>query len=218
MGAFDSIAPGEASSDSRVLVPMSQQLWNIEWGAQLPFESGGFRIEFSTYERAKLFVAAHYATVFEEDGTDSPFVTDFSPVKRRYYEMFGDFFEFFHGDELAGLLVCNPTDWSTYYIRSAAMLPKYQGRRIVQQFYTRVLFPTLERAGVERVEFNTSPSNLAMMHIAARLRFNNTGTFLSERWGAMIHFTKFLATDKEDVFLRQFCTGIRYQVRERVHS
>lgn len=218
MGAFDSVAPAGGGHDPNMVAPMSQQLWGIEWAAELPFESGGLRVEFSSYERAKLFVAAHYATVFEEHGTTSPFATDFSPVKRRYYEMFGDFFEFFDGDELAGLLVCNPTDWSTYYIRSAAMLPKYQGRRIVQQFYTSVLFPRLQRAGVERVEFNTSPSNLAMMHIAARLRFNNTGTILSERWGAMIHFTKFLAADKEEVFLSQFCTGIRYQLRDRVQS
>ena len=138
-----------------------------------------------------------------------------SAAKTRYYEVFGDFFEFFHGDELAGLLVCTPTDWSSYYIRSAAMLPKFQGRRIVQHFYTSVLFPTLQRAGVERVEFDTSPSNMAMMHIATRLRFNNTGTILSERWGAMIHFTKFLAVDKEEVFLRQFCAGVKYQTRER---
>jgi len=204
--------------DSIEVAPMSQQLWGIEWAAQLPYESGGFRVEFSNYARAKGFIAANYATVFEEDATTSPFATDLNPAKQRYYQTFGDFFEFFHGDELAGLLVCTPTDWSSYYIRSAALLPNYQGRRIIQTFYTSVLFPVLQRAGVERVEFDTSPSNMAMMHIAARLRFNNTGTVLSERWGAMIHFTKFLATDKEDVFLRQFCAGVKYQVRERAQG
>jgi len=218
MGAFDSSAPLKGATDSNVFTRMSWQLWGIEWGAALPFESGGFRVELSNYARAKKFVAANYATVFEEDAASSPFATDLSAAKNRYYEVFGDFFEFFHGDELAGLLVCTPTDWSTYYIRSAAMLPKFQGRRIVQHFYTNVLFPTLQRAGVERVEFDTSPSNMAMMHIATRLRFNNTGTILSERWGAMIHFTKFLATDKEEVFLRQFCAGVKYQTRERAHG
>ena len=206
------------ANESNVFAPMSQQLWDIEWAKELPFESGGFRVELSNYTRAKGFIAANYATVFEEDASSSPFATDLSAAKSRYYQVFGDFFEFFHGDELAGLLVCTPTDWSSYYIRSAAMLPEFQGRRIVQHFYTSVLFPTLQRAGVERVEFDTSPSNMAMMHIATRLRFNNTGTILSERWGAMIHFTKFLATDKEDVFLRQFCAGVKYQTRDRAQS
>lgn len=218
MGAFDSSAPIGGAHDSNASAPMSQQLWGIEWAAQLPFESGGFRVELSNYTRAKLFVAANYAAVFEEDAAASPFATDFSAVKHRYYEVFGDFFEFFHGDELAGLLICTPTDWSSYYIRSAAMIPKFQGHSIIQKFYTSVLFPVLQRAGVERVEFDTSPSNLAMMHIAARLRFNNAGTILSERWGAMIHFTKFLAADKEDVFLRQFCAGVKYQTRERAQG
>ena len=218
MGAFDSSAPTRGATDSKVFAPMSWQLWGIEWEQALPFESGGFRAEASNYTKAKDFIAANYATVFEEDAESSPFATDLSAAKQRYYQVFGDFFEFFHGDELAGLLVCTPTDWSSYYIRSAAMIPKFQGHRIIQNFYTSVLFPTLQRAGVERVEFDTSPSNMAMMHIATRLRFNNTGTILSERWGAMIHFTKFLSTDKEDVFLRQFCAGVKYQVRERAQS
>lgn len=218
MGAFERNAHNLQRNEPELLTPMSQQLWGIEWSAHLPFENGGFDVRLSNYARAKDFVGEHYATVFEEGDSPSPFATDLSPAKTRYYETFGDFFEFFHGDELGGLLVCTPTDWSSYYIRSAAMLPKYQGRRIIQHFYTSVLFPVLQQAGVERVEFDTSPSNMAMMHIATRLRFNNTGTILSERWGAMIHFTKFLAADKEDVFLRQFCAGVKYQARERVQG
>src|SRR5687768_1548651 len=105
MGAFDSSAPMRAH-DSIAVAPMSQQLWGIEWAAQLPFESGGFHVELSNHARAKLFVAANYATVFEEDATTSPFATDLSAAKNRYYRTFGDFFEFFHGEELAGLLIC----------------------------------------------------------------------------------------------------------------
>jgi RimJ/RimL family protein N-acetyltransferase len=197
---------------------MSQKLWGIHWAQHLPFENAGFLVRLSDYTRAQAFIAANYATVFEEEANASPFATDISAAKSRYYQLFGDFFEFFYGEELAGLLVCTPTDWSTYYIRSAALIPKYQGRRIVQQFYAEALFPVLKAAGVERVEFDTSPANLAMMHIAARLRFNNTGTILSERWGAMVHFTKFLSQHKEDVFLEQFCAGVKYQLRQRGQS
>jgi hypothetical protein len=113
-----------------------------------------------------------------------------------------------------GLLVCTPLDWSSYYVRSAALLPEYQGRQAIQHFLSGVLFPELAFAGVERVELDTSPSNLAMMHIATRLRFNPTGTLLTERWGALVHFTRYLTADGERVFLDKFCEGPRYQTRE----
>jgi hypothetical protein len=51
------------------------------------------------------------------------------------------------------------------------------------------------------------------MHIMGRLRFNVTGTCLSERWGANVHFTKFLNGDNERTFLQQFCSGVKYQLR-----
>jgi hypothetical protein len=66
---------------------------------------------------------------------------------------------------------------------------------------------------VERVDVETSPSNLATMHIMNRFRFNVTGQVLSERWGALVKFSKFLDGDCEKVFLRQYCTGIKYQTR-----
>jgi hypothetical protein len=216
MGAFDATSTIDAGGHDDHPGSMSRRLWGIDWAKQLPFESGGFDVRLGDYTRAKQFIVSHYAEIFEEEGSASPFATDLSEAKGRYYELFGDFFEFFHGDELAGLLVCTPSDWSSYYIRSAALLPKYQGRSIIQSFYSKVLFPELQRFGVERVEFDTSPSNMAMLHVATRLRFNNTGTILSERWGAMVHFTKFLCTEKEDVFLRQFCAGVKYQARERL--
>ena len=76
-----------------------------------------------------------------------------------------------------------------------------------------MLFEQLKRAGVERVEADTSPANMATMHLLTRLRFNMTGTTLSERWGAHVHFTKFLDERSEGVFLEQFCSGVKYQVR-----
>ena len=218
MGAFENATLSAQEPQLQTLETMSKKLWGIDWAQHLPFNNGGFEVRPSDYERAASFIREHYNTVFEEEAGASPFATDLSAAKAQYYRLFGDFFDFFHGDELAGLLVCTPTDWSSYYIRSAALVPKYQGRRIVQQFYQDAMFPVLRDAGVERVEFDTSPANLAMMHIAARLRFNTTGTILSERWGAMVHFTKFLSGDKEDVFLQQFCAGVKYQLRDRARS
>jgi RimJ/RimL family protein N-acetyltransferase len=93
-------------------------------------------------------------------------------------------------------------------------LPEHQGRAAAQSFF-RALFPLLQACGVERVELDTSPSNLAMMQIVTRLRFNPVGTTLTDRWGALVKFSKFLDEDCEGIFLRQFCAGVAYQERER---
>jgi hypothetical protein len=63
------------------------------------------------------------------------------------------------------------------------------------------------------LEADTSPSNLAVIHLLARDRYNPTGMVLTDRWGAHVKLTKFLADPAEDAFLRQFCTGINYQQR-----
>jgi hypothetical protein len=34
---------------------------------------------------------------------------------------------------------------------------------------------------------------------------------LSERWGSLLHFTKFLSEKHQKVFLDQFCASIQYQ-------
>jgi RimJ/RimL family protein N-acetyltransferase len=159
-------------------------------------------------------VKEHYALIFEQS-RNVPFSnTKHSDSKMRYYRIAGDFFEFKDGATTIGLLVGTPVDWSSYYIRSAAVLPAYQGRKVIQRFFP-LLFERLKEAGLERVEADTSPSNMATMHLLTRLRFNVSGTILSERWGAHVHFTKFLSDGVEDAFLGQFCSGVMYQQRER---
>ncbi|HVU03473.1 MAG TPA: GNAT family N-acetyltransferase, partial [Polyangiaceae bacterium] len=134
--------------------------------------------------------------------------------KERYYRLAADFFEFKEGRRTVGLFVCNAVDWSTYYIRSAAVLPEYQGLRLSHGFVA-FLLETLRGLGVERVEADTSPSNFATLAILTGFHFNVTGTTLSDRWGAQLRLTRYLDTECEDVFLRQFCSGVIHQRRRR---
>jgi hypothetical protein len=113
-----------------------------------------------------------------------------------------------------GLLIGAPSDWSTYYLRSLAFLRAYQGRQLHARIFPW-MFAELARAGVRRVEAETSPSNLATVMLLTRMRFNITGNVLTERWGALLRLTRYLDESAEDVFLDKFCTGIRYQRRER---
>jgi hypothetical protein len=199
----------------RAVATFSQAIWGIDWSEHLPLTitQDGVIVAESSFEETAPFVRENVAAMFDEDPEGSPFLEGSSTgAKARYYSRFGDFFEFRSDGKPVGVLVCTPVDWSTYYIRFCAFLPEYQGRQLLQKFFPE-FFRILQMAGIERVETETSPSNLAVMHMMNRFRFNVTGTSLSERWGALVRFTKFLDAASEQVFLRQYCTGIQYQTR-----
>jgi len=211
----ESAANDAPVSERRARASMSATLWGVDWASHLPMQLGeGVSVHFSSFDECVPFVRKHYARIFHE-ADSSPFAhTHSEPTKERYYRVAGDFFAFRLGDETIGLLVGTPVDWSTYYLRSAAILPEHLGKGIIPGFLPPML-DILRDAGLERVEADTSPSNLAVMSILTRLNFNVTGTVLSDRWGAHVHLTRFLAKDREEVFLRQFCSGIRFQQQDR---
>jgi ribosomal protein S18 acetylase RimI-like enzyme len=215
MSTHQQFAPLNTPGVCEDSTPLSERLWGIDWRTHLPFRSGELTVEASSYAEAAGFVAAHYSTIFQQETGPSGFSSSgVGEFKARYYAAVGDFFEVKRAGETVGLLVCNPADWSTYYVRSAALLPELQGHGVIQKFLAEVIFEVLREAGVERVDIDVAPSNLAMMHIATRLRCNATGTLLSERWGALVHFTRFLTESCERIFLQQFCAGPQYQLRE----
>jgi hypothetical protein len=190
-------------------------LWGIDWSTLLPVDCGeGVVATLSNYDACAPFVRAHYARIFQDDGA-SPFASArLDPLRERYYRLAGDFFEFKCEGETIGLIVGTPADWSSYYIRSAAILPEY-GRKNLIHGLLPLLFETLKAAGIERVEADTSPSNFIVLNILTKLKFNVTGTLLTDRWGAHLHLTRHLAEEREDVFLRQYCSGVRYQLQGR---
>lgn len=192
---------------------LAQVLWDIDWSRHLPLTltNDGIDVEYSSFEQTAGFVSQHYAAIFEQT-EGSVFTGGKVGARERYYREVGDFFAFKLEERTIGVLVCTPVDWSTYYFRSGALLPEYQDRKLMQSFVP-LLFALLAAAGVERIEADTAPSNLRMMQLLTRLEFNVTGTVLSERWGAQVHFTKFLMEAEQDVFLKQFCSGVKYQMK-----
>jgi hypothetical protein len=102
------------------------------------------------------------------------------------------------------LLLANPLDWSTYYMRSVAMLSEFRERRLLTRFMERSYEP-LREAGVERIEGECSPANTPMMRMLVGQGFLVTSTTNSERWGSTVHFTKFLSEEADTVFRRQYC-------------
>jgi hypothetical protein len=99
-------------------------------------------------------------------------------------------------------------------MRSMAILPSFQGQGLFQDFLSH-LFNVLKAHGVNRVTGDVSPSNLVSSHIFNKMQFNVTGYTVSDRWGALTQFTKFLNPRTEAVFLDSFCAGIRPQAVAR---
>lgn len=194
---------------------LSRVLWGLEWNRRLPVilaKDPDIALCASSYEGSFPFIRDHYRTIFHEDGT-SPFSTSrLCDQKARYYRVAGDFLEIREGDRTIGLIVGTPVDWATYYIRSAAVLPEFQCKQLVKSTL-RFMFDCLQAAGLERVEADTSPSNLRAVHLLTSLGFNVVGSALTDRWGAQVRFARFLDERAENIFLRQFCAGVVYQLR-----
>ena len=175
---------------------------SLDWADYFPFSlSADTSVEVSDIESFISFVTQNYENLF---GGENGFpIEDFTPQKLRYYQEAGDFFAFVSKNRTVGIFVGTTTDWSTYYLRTAAILPEHQGHAYFGRLLAR-LFDILAEAGVQRVEGDVSSGNLKQIHTFNKLQFNITGYRVSDR-GGLIHFTKFLSKQHEARFLKQFC-------------
>jgi hypothetical protein len=182
---------------------LTRELWGVDWGAVLPVSVAGTLVHAVDFEVAAAFMRRHYGEVFDLV-PDSPFAHgESSEARGRYYRHAVDCFAFHVASEPVALLLANAVDWSTYYIRSAAALPKYQGRLLLG--FLPTLFDTLSAAGVERIETDASPTNTTTLQLALRLGFKATGTLTTDRWGALVRLTKFLSPSAEQAFVGGYC-------------
>jgi ribosomal protein S18 acetylase RimI-like enzyme len=145
----------------------------------------------------------HYGEIFGSE-RDRFLVEPMTAAKRRFCSE-TDIFLFRAEDRTVGLLMGHPTDWSTYYIRTTAFIEEYRARGLMRQFAVG-LWDALRDAGAARVETEVLPSNRPTLALLAKEGFIVTSAGVSERWGAMLRLTKFLATEPEEVFRRQFCS------------
>ncbi|MGE0616975.1 MAG: GNAT family N-acetyltransferase [Bacteriovoracia bacterium] len=191
----------------------------IQWEKHFPWPATpSIEVRPGSFPRFMDFLQTHQARLFADSVSAGGFLSEpFSSNKRRYYELAGDFLEFFADGRPVGYFIGNVQDWNTYYLRFCAILPEYRGSPAYARFL-RHLLEILPVYGVERVEAHVSPANFVNLHMLTKLQFNVSGQCLSERWGALLHFTKFLSARHENVFLKQFCNSDWPQVRNRAGS
>ncbi|MBL6989386.1 MAG: GNAT family N-acetyltransferase [Bacteriovoracaceae bacterium] len=201
---------------------LSTDLWDLNWQEHLPITiplSTGGTADFKSCSShvAFEFLKKNYDQLFTENEKHSSFLfTDGHPAKFDFYSRCCDVFCYSIKGTTIGILVANPVDWSSYYIRYINILPAYRGNKLFEVALQCIL-DLLSDHDLKRVTIEVSPSNLYQIQRLTRLNFNITGTSNSERWGALLQLTKFLDETHESSFLQHFCVGPRPQLINNLH-
>ena len=189
--------------------PWSCELWELDFRRELPwaFEGTSVRVEWGSLEATLEFVRSHYANIFGATPKDDRFLPDpMSPAKLRFLAG-SDRLVFRDDDRTVGVLTGNPYDWSTYYWRTVAFVPEYQGQGLLAKCLERT-DGLMREAGIERIEGEASPTNYRQVRLLHRLGYCVTGQTNSERWGTMLRLTKHLSDLGKTQFANQFIKSI----------
>ena len=180
---------------------LSRRIWDLDWSSELPWDIDGVIVEPGTFDDALAFMREHYARIFG-DGQGRFFSEEMTEAKRRFGEEM-DVLLLREEGKAVGLCTAHPSDWSTWYLRTFALVPEVRERRLCTIFGAR-LMEVLRRVGVARFEAECSAANVPMLRTFTSLGFVPTSMSNSERWGMTLRFTKYLREDAEEVFHRQF--------------
>jgi len=196
------LAHREAESDIQT---MSQRWLGLDWREFLPWTSNGLVVDLASCEETLRFVAAHYAELFDQQPHDDRWVKEtMSPAKRRFLEE-SDRFAIRADDKTVGLVIGHPSDWSTYYIRSTAILLEYRGGIFVKKLLRR-FEEILPRFGIRQIECDVAPNGKSC-RIVQSVDYQVTGSLNTVRWGTMLRTTRFLDSHTDGTFYRQYCVG-----------
>ena len=192
-----SVAPASAT--------LSARLWGLDLSQRLPrtLTSDGVQAVPGELTRVQDFLAREVPAVQEEAHGAAP-SANIVDAKHWYLQNACDVLELRHDERTVGILVGAPEDWSSYYVRIFAIMQAYQRPALRRRFVRECLFEPLIAHQVERIVADTSPVNLGMAIVFNELHFHVTGHQLSDRWGPLVRYTKFLNPACEAAFNRRF--------------
>lgn len=203
--AFDSPAEQSGTFRAPARRTLSDDFWNLDLTRDLPrvISRDGVVIAPGELERIRQFLKTVFPTLTEEGLGAAPLDPQVAHTKRWYLGAASDLLELRKRGETIGVMIGAPEDWSTYYLRIYAVSPDYQ-RPIVTRRFAECVMQRLEECGVQRVVTDTSPANTSAALRLSELQFHVTGQQLSERYGPLIRYTKFLDPAAEAAFLARF--------------
>lgn len=186
-------------------LPLSARLWGVDLNEGLPrvLTSEGIEVTPGDLSRVRDFLTVEFPGLGEETLGAAP-SAPIVDAKRWYLRTTCDVLELRHAGKTVGVFVGAPEDWSSYYIRVLAILQNYQRPALRRRFTRECVFEPLARHHVERVFADSSPANLSMARAFSEMQFHATGHQLSDRWGPLVRYTKFLDPACEAAFLRRF--------------
>lgn len=178
---------------------LSQRLFGIVWEpvdlegvVATPYDDGD----------ALAFVSAHYPRIFGGDHAGTLLVEATSEAKRRFVDEM-DVFTFRRFDDVIGIWMGHPMDWSSYYLRTIAVLEHERARGVAGRFFEHLCI-RLRAAGVQRLEVDVQPTNGPMVHALQSRGFVTTGTMATERWGLHTRMTLYLSEAARGAFVSTF--------------
>lgn len=189
---------------------LSQALYGIDWNKLLPQKIGNYELRKGSVESLFQFSIQNSEDAHDENS----FVPGFKPFteeiseKLKYYQLCSDVFDFYLGDELVGVAVSNPSDWCSYYLRYILIKKEHQGHNLQNQ-WVRFVIASVEPHGIERIEVDFSPANTVQLFHYQRMGFYYVGMTMSERWGAVMRYVRYLNPNRRDAYLDQFFHGTK---------
>lgn len=184
---------------------LSASLWGLDLYHNLPLvvSRDGIQAERGEFPRIQAFLRDEFGWLAQESRGLLP-NPHMSRAKSSYLHTACDLIELRHRDRTIGAIVGAPEDWSTYYVRIFAVSRRYQRPALTRRFGIRALVEPLAAHHVERIVAETSPSNIAMARGLSEMQFHVTGHQLSDRWGPLVRYTRFLDPACEAAFSKRF--------------
>jgi hypothetical protein len=203
--AFDARAEQSGTYRTPATRTLSDAFWRCDFTAGLPrtISKDGVEVTAGRLDRIRGFLTREFPTLTEEGLAAAPLDPQLAHTKRWYLGQACDLIEMRKDDETIGVMIGAPEDWSTYYLRIYAVSPRYQRSILTRRFYECMVEPLLA-CGVQRVVTDTSPTNASAARRLSEMQFHVTGQQLSDRYGPLIRYTKFLDPAAEAAFVSRY--------------
>lgn len=179
---------------------LAQKIWGLDWSEHFPKTlTAEITVERISAREAWPLIHSLFPEVYQRDTTENNFKDEESPeAKRRYYEAIGDFFVFkdqAQKQRVMGMAVGTLLDWSSYNFRNIAVHPDYQNLGLYPLFFD-YLASVMHAHGLRRIEGDVAPSNQHHLHVLNKMGCVVSSLGYSERWGVLLHMTRYL--DEKD--------------------
>ncbi|WP_218110000.1 GNAT family N-acetyltransferase [Oligoflexus tunisiensis] len=208
MASVQKIQPRKQSLQTQDSESLAQKIWGLDWKLHFPRTlTANIVVDRIAAVEAWPLVHQLFPEVYQRDATESRFKDDgAADAKQKYYEELGDFFVFqdlAESDRVMGLAVGSLLDWSSYNFRNIAVHPDYQNLGLYPMFF-ELLASIMKDHGVRRIEGDVAPSNQHHLHVLNKMGCVVSSLGYSERWGVLLHMTRYLQDEDREQCARLF--------------